>query len=156
MTDRLLAGEFLAQWLEMGATLESLRKELGDPNISQRVLLGKYFERQGEHDLAEVCFGARGRKANGVPTYSALLNMLKESDDGGSYRLSELLEDKNPAYGRWQRDKARLVENQMRSSAKSPSEAAFELERQSRKGGFRIDHSDFLQSYKREQKKKNK
>ena len=42
MNDRFLVGEFLAQWLEMGAELAALRKEL-DPMIGQSELAGEYF-----------------------------------------------------------------------------------------------------------------
>lgn len=155
MTDRLLAGDFLAQWLEMGAELAALREEL-DPMISQPVLAGEYFQRRGQHDWAEACFGGKGRKPKGVPTRSALVKLLKESDDGGLYRLAELVEDQKIGRGKWQRDKARLVEGQMLKAQQTPEQASYALEKETKKGGYMINHSEFLQSYRREQDKKKK
>ena len=156
MTSKLLCGQFLKQWLEMGVTLAELRDELGDPKITQPHLVGRYFEIQHKYEWADVCFGGRGRKAKGVPTYAQLVTILRESDDGGDFRLSELLEDKKLAYGQWQRDKARLVKNQMLKEDQTPEQAAYALEKESRKGGNVINHSEFLQSYHRERAKDKK
>lgn len=157
MTDRLLAGEFLKQWLAMGQELTKLYRELNKSDISQRQLAAEYFQRHGQHDWADVCFGnQRGRKPKGVPTTAGLIKTLKESEDGGLYRLGELVENKNRHYGKWESDKARLVEKRMKREGLTPEKAAYQLELDSVKGGSRVNHSDFLQAYNRKHPKEEK
>jgi len=157
MTDRVLAGEFLKQWLAMNQRLTELCEKLNKPDISQRHLAAEYFQRHEQHDWADVCFGnQRGRKPKGVPTYAGLIKTLKESEDGGLYRLGELVENKNRLYGKWESDKARLVEKLMKRKGLKAEQAAYQLELNGKRGGCRVNHSDFLQAYNRKHPEEEK